>query len=83
MARLKGVDRIAAAKAELAAAKDRVAQIEAEEAARLGKLAVKAGLLELEISEADLVKEFEAIAGRFRGKQGKQARTASTEPSAG
>ncbi len=71
MARKKGPDRIAAAKAELAAARDRLAQVEAEEATRIGKLAIRAGLVDLGLDDAELAKEFEAIAARFRGKKPK------------
>lgn len=45
----------------------RVASIEAR-ADQIGKIAAKANLTTLEISDAELLKEFQAIAERFRRK---------------
>ena len=45
----------------------RVASIEAR-ADQIGKIAAKADLTTLEISDAELLKEFQAIADRFRRK---------------
>jgi hypothetical protein len=44
---------------------------ETREAERIGRVALKAGLGEIEIDEGDLQSAFEEIAGRFRGKGGK------------
>ncbi len=44
---------------------------ETREAERIGRVALKAGLGEIEIDEAELQVAFEEIAGRFRGKGGK------------
>lgn len=45
----------------------RVEALDAQ-AAHIGKLAAKADLTTLDIPDADLLKEFKAIAERFRGK---------------
>jgi len=71
MARKSIKDRRADALAELEAAKAKLAELEAAEAGRIGKLAIKAGLTEVEISDEQLAKEFAAIATKFRpGKAG-------------
>jgi len=44
---------------------------ETREAERIGRVALKAGLGEIEIDEAELQVAFEEIAGRFREKGGK------------
>ncbi|MGR7993495.1 conjugal transfer protein TraC [Xanthobacter sp. ZOL 2024] len=44
---------------------------ETREAERIGRVALKAGLGEIEIDEGELQVAFEEIAGRFRGKCGK------------
>lgn len=61
-------DRRAEALAELEQAKQRLASLEDTATARIGRLAVKAGLAELEISDVQLLGEFDAIASRFRAK---------------
>ncbi|MBS7701571.1 MULTISPECIES: conjugal transfer protein TraC [unclassified Chelatococcus] len=40
---------------------------ETREAERIGRIALKAGLGEIEIEESDLQSAFEELAGRFRG----------------
>ncbi|GLK70174.1 TraC family protein [Ancylobacter dichloromethanicus] len=40
---------------------------ETREAERIGRVALKAGLGEIEIEESDLQSAFEELAGRFRG----------------
>ena len=44
---------------------------ETREAERIGRVALKAGLGEIEIDEGELQAAFDEIAGRFRGKGGK------------
>ena len=66
MARRKANERRAEVLAALEAAKRDVAELEAKDAARIGKLAVRAGLADLDIDDATLLKEFQALAGRFR-----------------
>lgn len=47
--------------------KQRKEALEAQ-SAHIGRLAAKAGLTGLDISDAELVKEFEAVAARFQNK---------------
>lgn len=55
-------------KAAMEALKDELKQAEAREAERLGSLAVKAGLHEVDASDADLVKALKEVAARFQSK---------------
>ncbi|MGV2192141.1 TraC family protein [Agrobacterium vitis] len=52
---------------------DQLRQAETREAERIGRIALKAGLGEIEIEETELQAAFEELAGRFRG--GKAAST--------
>ena len=74
MARPKTSERRAAAIAAFEAAKQEVAELEAKEAARIGKVALRAGLADLDLSDATLLAEFQAMAGRFRDGTAKPAR---------
>jgi len=69
MARKTLQERRAAALAEVEAAKRRLAQLEAEAAERIGRLAIKAGLVDLDLSDEQLASEFDAIASKFRGRE--------------
>ncbi|WP_454858797.1 conjugal transfer protein TraC [Rhizobium binxianense] len=55
---------------EIARLQDQLKAAETREAERIGRIALKAGLGEIEIEEAMLVGAFEEIAGRFRGTKG-------------
>lgn len=55
---------------EIARLQDQLRQAETREAERIGRVALKAGLGEIEIEEAELQSAFEEIAGRFRGSKG-------------
>ncbi|MQB45968.1 conjugal transfer protein TraC [Rhizobium sp. ICMP 5592] len=55
---------------EIARLQDQLRQAETREAERIGRIALKAGLGEIEIEEAELQAAFEDIAGRFRGRKG-------------
>jgi hypothetical protein len=55
---------------EIARLQEQLRQAETREAERIGRIALKAGLGEIEIEEADLQTAFEEIAGRFRGGKG-------------
>ena len=46
--------------------KSQIAQMEHKAVVHFGKLAIRAGLVELDLSEADLLRELFAIAARFR-----------------
>lgn len=57
---------------------------ETREAERIGRLALRAGLGDIAIEDAELVARFEEIAARFRkggGRQGKAASVDSGAPS--
>ena len=63
-------------KAEMERLKQELKEAEAKEADRLGALAIKAGLHEIEASDADLVKAMKEVAARFqtaRAQPGKPA----------
>jgi hypothetical protein len=55
---------------EIARLQDQLRQAETREAERIGRIALKAGLGEIEIEEAALQSAFEDIAARFRGGKG-------------
>lgn len=55
---------------EIARLQEALKQAETREAERIGRIALKAGLGEIEIEEAALQAAFEEIAGRFRGGKG-------------
>jgi len=52
---------------EIARLQDQLRQAETREAERIGRIALKAGLGEIEIEETELQAAFEEITGRFRG----------------
>lgn len=74
---------------EIARLQDQLKQAETREAERIGRIALKAGIGEVEIEEAELQGAFEEIAEMFRAakarsagkKQAGESRTAG-EPSA-
>lgn len=53
---------------EIARLQDQLKAAETREAERIGRIALKAGLGEIEIEEADLHAAFEELGARFRGK---------------
>ncbi|MGV1964158.1 conjugal transfer protein TraC [Agrobacterium sp. 22-222-1] len=55
---------------EIARLQDQLKQAETREAERIGRIALKAGLGEIEIDEVDLQAAFEEIAKRFRAGKG-------------
>ncbi|RCI77235.1 TraC family protein [Brucella anthropi] len=55
---------------EIARLQDQLKAAETREAERIGRIALKAGLGEIEIEEAALQAAFEDMAGRFRGGKG-------------
>jgi hypothetical protein len=52
---------------EIARLQDQLRQAETREAERIGRIALKAGLGEIEIEETELQAAFEEITRRFRG----------------
>ena len=63
---------------EIARLQEQLKAAETREAERIGRLALKAGLGEIAIEEAELIAAFEALATRFRTGEGKRERTAPT-----
>lgn len=70
---------------EIAKLQDQLRQAETREAERIGRIALKAGLGEIEIEETALLAAFEELAARFRdrddkasGKRGNAARKGET-----
>jgi hypothetical protein len=55
---------------EIARLQDQLRQAETREAERIGRIALKAGLGEIEIEETELQAAFEEITGRFGGGTG-------------
>ena len=55
---------------EIAKLQEQLKVDETREAERIGRIALKAGLGEIEIDEAELQAAFEQLAKRFRGGQG-------------
>ncbi|ASY61312.1 MULTISPECIES: conjugal transfer protein TraC [Sinorhizobium] len=55
---------------EIAKLQEQLKAAETREAERIGRIALKAGLGEIEIEEAELQAVFESLAKRFRGGQG-------------
>lgn len=58
---------------EIARLQDQLKQAETREAERIGRIALKAGLGEIEIDEAELQAAFEEMTQRFRGGKGAAA----------
>ena len=56
---------------EIARLQDQLRQAETREAERIGRVALKAGLGEIEIEEGELLAAFEELVRRFRGGNGK------------
>lgn len=55
---------------EIARLQEQLRAAETREAERIGRIALKAGIGEIEIEETELQAAFEEIAGRFRGGKG-------------
>lgn len=55
---------------EIARLQDQLRQAETREAERIGRIALKAGLGEIEIEETELLLAFEEVAKRFRDDGG-------------
>lgn len=62
-------ERREAALADVEAAKAKLAALEAAAAERIGRLAIRAGLVDLELTDEELTKEFDAIASKFQRTQ--------------
>ena len=66
---------------EIAKLQDQLKQAETREAERIGRLALKAGLGDIEIADTDLVKSFEELSARFRKATGAKAPASSAPQS--
>ena len=86
MARKSLTDRRAEKLAQIDAARRDLAALEVKAGERLGKLALKAGLGEVDVDADTLLKQFEAVAVRFRpaanGARPEQAAAQPPSPSA-
>ena len=82
MARKTLSERKADKLAELNRIKSELADLENKAAEKIGKIAIAAGLGDLEIGDAQLRKEFEAIASKFRKGEAKQTAPAPAAPGA-
>lgn len=71
MARKTLSERKADKLAELNRIKAELAELESKAAERIGKLAIAAGLADLELNDATLRAEFDSIAAKFRKSEGK------------
>ncbi|MCP1769109.1 uncharacterized protein YjbJ (UPF0337 family) [Bradyrhizobium japonicum] len=56
---------------EITRLQEQLKAAETREAERIGRIALRAGLGEIEIEESELLAAFEDLAGRFHGKAGK------------
>ena len=68
---------------EIAKLQEQLKQAETREAERIGRLALRAGLGDIEIEEGDLVAAFEAFAGRFRKGGGRLSKATSAQVASG
>ena len=80
MARKSLSERKADKLAELNRIKAELAELESKAAARIGKIALAAGLGDFDIDDAELRKEFEAIASKFRGHKDAQSPAVQAVP---
>jgi hypothetical protein len=79
MARKTLAERKATAQAELKALQERMAKIEAEEAARIGKLSIKAGLGDLNFDDDEMLAELQKFVASFRPQPAVKPQAASSE----
>ncbi len=67
---------------EIGRLQEQLRQAETREAERIGRLALKAGLGDIEIEDGELIAAFEEVASKFRKASGRLGRqTASSVPS--
>lgn len=55
---------------EIARLQEQLKQAETKEAGRIGRLALRAGLGDVEVEDSDLIKAFEELSARFRKATG-------------
>lgn len=83
MARKSLAERRAEKLAQLDALRKELAQLENKAAERIGRIAVRAGLADLDLDDEQLAQEFAAIAAKFRPASAKPAHTDSGADGAG
>ena len=77
MSRKSIVERRADKMAEMEAIRRELVQLDAKAAERIGKLAVRAGLADIDLEDDAWVKEFQALATKFHGRAKTSRRPAS------
>jgi hypothetical protein len=82
MARKTLSERKADKLAELNRIRAELAELESKAAERIGKIAIAAGLGDFDIDDAELRREFEAIASKFRNDAARQAAPLAETPGA-
>ena len=70
-------------KEDIAKLQEQLKVAETREAERIGRLALKAGLGEIEVDDVKLVEAFEELAKRFRGGNGETRKSHSAQNPAG
>jgi hypothetical protein len=63
---------------EIGRLQEQLRQAETREAERIGRLALKAGVGDLEVADGELVTAFEEVAARFRKGSGRSGRQTNT-----
>lgn len=66
---------------EIAKLQEQLRAAEIREAERIGRLALKAGVGDIEIDEGDLIAAFEDVAAKFRKGSGTRRSSSATVPS--
>ena len=64
---------------EIAALQEQLRAAETREAERIGRLALKAGLGDIEVEDSELVTAFEEVSRRFRKAGGRPAKTSPAQ----
>ncbi len=70
-------------RAEIVKLQEQLKQAETRDAERIGRIALKAGLGDIEIDEAELQTAFEEVTARFRKGLGKKSASATAAISTG
>jgi hypothetical protein len=76
MARKTLTERRSEKLAELERIKGELAKLESQAAERIGRVAVRAGLADLDLDDEQLTKEFAAVAAKFQPRTGKKDKPA-------
>ena len=81
MARKTLSERKAEKLVELKRIQAELAELENKTADKIGRIAIAAGLSDFDIDDAELRKEFEAIASKFRNNEARKAAPVAETPS--